>query len=401
MDIVSTVPSVTAVPDWQQATDGAVLRSRLLNRTYAMEGDGGTGEWPDWDGSNGCFRGDEGIEMSGQRCWDRGDGGQLGQRVGFIACPEHGLVGPGRGDDSRPDGPDWRVRMARILVAGSESGAGATTVAVGLASVVANAGQSVRVERLAGDDRASDDAEVFGELEVGAGSGDPLTVEQVTAKQVNGGGGVLILEGPAGADAGALASQLGARLVFVRPAGSDAPLPDGAPSGATVIETHAAHATAGAVPEDRALAAPRVAELIAASGAEVLTRSEAGERAVCDHLVVGAISHDPADDYFGRFERKAVVTRNGRVDLALAAMLTGTECLILSGGGAPSPYVLDRAAAGRETTLLLTSGTTVETMHDIEGCFGTSPFSGESKVARAGELLAAALDAETVSALIA
>jgi BioD-like phosphotransacetylase family protein len=281
--------------------------------------------------------------------------------------------------------------MARILVMGSESGAGATTVAVGLASVVAATGQSVRVERLGGDERATEDAEVFGELEVGSGSGDSLAVEQV-----GDGDGVLILEGPVGADASALASELGARLVFVRLAGSELE----APSGAIVIETHSWHAVVGALPEDRALAAPRVAELIAASGAEVLTRSEAGERAVCDHLVVGAISHDPADDYFSRFARKAVVTRNGRVDLALAAMLTGTECLILSGGGEPSPYVLDRAAANRETTLLMTSGTTVETVRDIEGCFGTSPFSGESKVARAGELMTAALDSETLISLI-
>jgi len=281
--------------------------------------------------------------------------------------------------------------MARILVAGSEQGAGATTVAVGLASVVAAAGHAVRVERLAGDERATEDAEVFGELEVGAGSGDPLSAEQVGDA-----GGLLILEAPAGSDASALASQLGAKLVFVRVAGSEAE----APSGATVIETHAAHAVAGSLPEDRALAAPRVAELIAASGAEVLSRSESGEREVCDHVVVGAISHDPADDYFGRFPRNAVVTRNGRVDLALAAMLTGTRCLILSGGGAPSPYILDRAAASRDTTLLLTPGTTVQTVHDIEGCFGSSPFSGESKVARAGELMASALDADAVAGLV-
>jgi hypothetical protein len=322
----------------------------------------------------------------------------MGQPVGFIAYPVHVVAGLGSGCNSGSnglDGLDGRVLMARILVVGSESGAGATTVAVGLASVVANAGQQVRVERLAGDERATEDSEVFGELVVGAGSGDPLTLEQV-----NDGGGVLILEAPAGADAGALASQLGARLVFVRLVGSGAAIPDGAPSGTTVIETHAVYAVSGTLPEDRVLAAPRVAELIAASGAEVLTRSEAGERAVCDHLVLGAISHDPADDYFARFPRKAVVTRNGRVDLALAAMLTGTECLILSGGGAPSPYILDRAAANRETTLLMTHGTTVETMRDIEGCFGTSPFSGESKVARVGELMAAALDADAVAALI-
>jgi hypothetical protein len=39
-------------------------------------------------------------------------------------------------------------------------------------------------------------------------------------------------------------------------------------------------------------------------------------------------------------------------------------------------------------------------VRDIEGCFGTSPFSGESKVARAGELMTAALDSETLISLI-
>ncbi len=281
--------------------------------------------------------------------------------------------------------------MSLILVAGHESGVGATTVAVGLASVIGGAGRAVRCERLAGDERAESDAEVFGELDVGSGSGEPLAAREAAA-----GHEVLILEAPGGSAAAELATELGAALVFVRLAGSAAEAPD----GATVIETRALRAGPGALPEDRTLAAPRVAELIAASGAEVLTRSETGDRAVCDHILVGAISHDPADDYFGRFPRNAVVTRNGRVDLALAAMLTGTECLILSGGGEPSAYLLDRAAASREVTLLVTGGTTVETVRDIEGCFGTSPFSGRSKVERAAELMATAIDRDTVRSLV-
>ena len=50
----------------------------------------------------------------------------------------------------------------------------------------------------------------------------------------------------------------------------------------------------------------------------------------------------------------------GTLDLALAAMLTRSECLILTGGHDPSPYILDRAASERETTLLLAPGGTVE-----------------------------------------
>jgi BioD-like phosphotransacetylase family protein len=284
--------------------------------------------------------------------------------------------------------------MALILVAGTEAGAGATTVAAGLAHRIAYAGHEVRVERLrdgSDDDRATADAEVFGSLEFAASSGVP-----VEATGPGDAAGNIILEAPTGADAAALATQLGAKLVFVTPAGSEA-----ATAGAAlVIETRARDARPGMLPEDRALAAPRVADLIAASKADVLSRSEEGDGAVCDYIVVGAISHDSADTYFERFPRSAVVTRSGRVDLALAAIAAGTECLILSGGGAPSPYILDRAAASRDTTLLVAPGDTPATVHAIEGTFGSAPFSGESKVERAGELMAAAVDDAALSALL-
>ncbi|MDA0353370.1 MAG: DRTGG domain-containing protein [Chloroflexi bacterium] len=288
--------------------------------------------------------------------------------------------------------------MALILVAATEPGAGATTVATGLAHRLAHAGHAVRVERLrdgTDDARALADAEVFGTLEFAASSGTPVEATGPGSPD-----GVVILEAPSGADAMALATQLGAKLVLVTPAGGTVggAATDGA---ALVIETRTRDARPGLLPEDRALAAPRVAELIAASGAEVLSRSERGDDAVCDYILVGAISHDAADTYFERFPRSAVVTRGGRVDLALAAIAARTECLILSGGGAPSPYILDRAAASRDTTLLLTRGDTPSTVHAIEGTFGTSPFAGESKVERAGELMRTTLDDAALQALIA
>ena len=285
-------------------------------------------------------------------------------------------------------------QMALILVAGTEPGAGATTVAAGLAHRIAAAGHPVRVERLrdgSDDDRAVEDAEAFGSLEFAASSGVP-----VEATGPGDASDHVILEAPAGADAAALAGQLGAKLVLVRPAGSDAPTA----GAALTLETRTRDARPGLLPEDRALAAPRVADLIAASNAEVLSRSEHGDAATCDHIVVGAISHDAADEYFQRFERSAVVTRNGRVDLALAAIAARTECLILSGGGAPSPYILDRAAASRDTTLLVAPGDTPSTVHAIEGTFGRAPFSGEAKIERAGELMAAAVDNATLEGLL-
>ena len=278
--------------------------------------------------------------------------------------------------------------MTLILVAGTAPSAGATTVAAGLAHRLAYAGHNVCVERLAGDIRASADAAVFAALEFADSTGAPIDAPTDTA------GAVTIVEVPAGGDAASLATRFGAKLVLV---GSSVD----APAGATVIINHAATTGMRAIGEDRLLAAPTVRQLIEASGAQVLTRSQAGEAAVCEHLIIGAISHDPADTYFNRFPRRAVIARAEKVDLALAALGTGSECLILTGGHEPSPYILDRAASERRTTLLVAPGGTVETMRDLEGTFGTASFSGEAKVDRIGGLMRVALDDATVAALLA
>lgn len=279
--------------------------------------------------------------------------------------------------------------MSRILVAGTEPNAGATTVAVGLAHRLAYAGRAVRLERLAGDARAEADAQTFSLLEFAHATGRPLDEAGMPADTT----AVTVIEAPAGADAAAIAQRLGARLVLVSTQTSTAP------AGATVILNRQRTAGPLALAEDRLLAAPTVGRLIEASGAQVLSRSEEGDAAICEHLVVAAISHDAADAYYHRFPRRAVVCRAERVDLAMAAMLTGSDVLVLTGGVEPSPYLLDRAAASRSTTLLLAPERTVETVRDIEGLFGSSPFSHEAKVERAGALLAAAVDDAALGSL--
>lgn len=279
--------------------------------------------------------------------------------------------------------------MSRILVAGAQPGAGSTTVAAGLGYRLALAGRAVRFVRLAGDARAEGDARTFATFEIADAAGVPMAEADLPADD----GTVTIIEAPAGADAAGLARRLGARLVLVgeQPVEQD---------GAVVLLNHQRYPGPNALPEDRLLAAPTVGQLIAASGATVLSRSEEGDAAVCQFLVVGAISHDSADTYFNRFPRRCVVARAEKVDLALAAMLTQSECLILTGGHEPSPYILDRAASTRETTLLLAPEGTVETLRDIEGTFGKSPFSHEAKLERISALLGDALDASTLASLV-
>ena len=280
--------------------------------------------------------------------------------------------------------------MPVIVVGGNELEAGVTTVATGLAHRLAYAGHRVRVERLDGDTRAGRDAAVFASLEFASSSGEPIDAPTIALSEEE----MTIVEAPAGADHARIARELGAALVLVDASG------DEGPPVATVIANHAAKGGALHIPEDRLLAAPTVGLLIEASGARVLARSVEGDDALCEHLVIGPISEDSNEPHFARFARKAVVTRAEKVDIALAALGTETRCLILTGGADPSPYLLDRIAAERSTTLLLAPGSTVQTVSDIQRTFGSSPFSGDEKVERAGQLMAASIDDAALAALL-
>lgn len=285
--------------------------------------------------------------------------------------------------------------MPLILVAGTEAGAGATTLAVGLAHRIAYAGHEVTLARIAGDGRAEGDAHLFATLDIAAASGEPVAEAALPGlAALAWAGGIVVAEVAAGVDAAALASRLGARLVLVGRAGTPVSV------GATFIVNHARTAGPLALAEDRLLAAPSVAQIIEASGATVLARSVAGDSAVLEHIVIGAISHDSDEPYFRRFPRKAVVTRSERVDIVLSALRTETECLVLTGGAEPSPYILDRVAAERSTTLLLAPHGTVETIREIEGTFGRAAFAGEAKVQRIGALIAEVIDDATLAQLI-
>ncbi|MGE0134295.1 MAG: DRTGG domain-containing protein [Dehalococcoidia bacterium] len=281
--------------------------------------------------------------------------------------------------------------MPVIVVSGSEAGAGATTVAAGLAHRLAYAGHRVRVERLAFGANAERDAATFGMLEFASSAGTPVQAGAISAAD-----DVTVIDASVSPDAGTIAGALGAVRVAVVLAGRS-----GGATGMTLaIENRAPAGGELRIAEDRLLAAPTVGTLIEASRARVLARSTEGERAICEHIVIGAISHDSDQPYFARFPRKVVVTRAEKVDIALSALRTDAECLILTGGSDPSPYVLDRVAASRGTTLLVAPEGTVETVRDIEGTFGRSAFSGDAKVERIGVLIASAVSDEALTRLL-
>jgi hypothetical protein len=282
--------------------------------------------------------------------------------------------------------------MSTLLVASSEPRVGRSLIAAAIAYRLGRSGTSVTLARLDGDDSARDDAATFAALGGIVAPDAPLTVDQVRSIA-----GDIVVEAPPGAIA-PLAASLDARVVVVALPGSaslDAPPERLAGS----IRTRVASADAAVVgkragviavlPEDRVLAAPSVADIAGALAATPLSRAD-GANSI-DRVMIGTIASDAATPYFAQRERTCVITRFDKTDIQLAALQTDLECLVITGGGEPSPYLLDRIRNGREdVTVLLTPASTVDAVRALEPLFAASRFSGEGKLARAVELLDAA-----------
>jgi hypothetical protein len=220
----------------------------------------------------------------------------------------------------------------------------------------------------------------------------PVTVGAIAAMS-----GDVVVEAPPGR-VDALVTQLKARVLTV--AGASSPelsVPEGSLAGAVITRVPAADVATvsrranvvAVLAEDSVLAAPSVADVAEALSARWLARPE--DTRTIDRVMIGTVASDAAGPYFGNRQRTCVVTRFDKTDIQLAALNTDIECMVLTGGGDPSPYLLDRVAGHRpDVALLLTDGSTVEAVHEIEPLFGRSRFDGDAKLQRAVELLDAA-----------
>lgn len=281
--------------------------------------------------------------------------------------------------------------MSVLVVGSSEARAGRSLVAAAIAYRLGRDGGAVTLARLAGDDGAEHDAATFASLDGIVAPTGPVQAADVASIS-----GDVVLEASPGA--AQLAAIPGARVIIV--AGPQSPAPDvppGAIAGTIVTRVPAASVATiskragvfAVLAEDRVLAAPSVSDIAATLGARHLV--ETGEPPSIDRVMIGTIASDAAEPYFGARERKCVITRYDKTDVQLAALLTDMQALVLTGGGQPSPYLIDRVRGTRDdVSVLLVDGDTVETMRAIEGLFGTSRFDGAGKLARAVALLDAA-----------
>ena len=280
--------------------------------------------------------------------------------------------------------------MSILIVASAEPRVGKSVIAAAIAWRMARDGRAVTLARLDGDDAATADAATFTNLDGLASPGAP-----VEASALAGVGEMadVIVEAPAGA-ATALAGQLGAKVLVVATATSPALNVGTTSVGTIVTRVPAAEVDALAsrerviavLPEDRVLAAPSVDDIASALNAKWL--AEAEPRGSIDRVMIGTIASDAGSPYFAARERKAVVTRYDKTDVQLAALLTDMELLVLTGGGEPSPYLIDRVRGTRDDlSVVLAEDDTVSAVRAIEGLYGASRFDGAGKMLRAAELL--------------
>jgi len=122
----------------------------------------------------------------------------------------------------------------------------------------------------------------------------------------------------------------------------------------------------GVIPKRVEIAAPTVAEFVDALGGEVLTAEDRLDLLI-EEVLVGAMTTESAFTYLRRSANKAVITGGDRADLALAALETGTSCLVLTGGLYPDVRVVARAEDKRIPIILVHYDTysTIERLQQV------------------------------------
>jgi len=276
-----------------------------------------------------------------------------------------------------------------LLVASSEPRVGRSVIAAALAYRLARDGAQVTLARLAGDESAASDAAAFGTIEELMAVETPVSADDVKSMP-----GDIVVEAPAGPVA-SLAEALGAQVLAV--AGATSP-PVDAPRdrliGTIVTRVPLADVTMlrgragvlGVLEEDRTLAAPSLDDIAEAVGGRWLHRRD--EPQSIARVMIGTVSSDSGSPYFANREKTCVITRFDKTDVQLAAIFTDLQCLVITAGGEPSPYLLDRVINRPDSvSVLLSDASTTDTMAMIEPLYGLSRFDGETKLLRMVDLL--------------
>ena len=321
--------------------------------------------------------------------------------------------------------------MSILYVVSDRPGAGKTAVCMGLTSLLRAQSKSVTVVKPVADDENDIDAAMYADLLGADTSGWPVAI----AENVSGGNldevsaiinglaadsDIVIVEGSnglAGTLGRIICDNVDAKVLVV--AEYDASLSQGvvlatgAPYGgrvmgyiinsvtqymgtdarANLVPQIAAQASArgarvlGLIPEDRRLLGVSVSQVAAHLDGEFISE-EIDEDALVEYLMVGGMSLDPGEYYYGIHDNRAAIVRGDRPDLQMSALGApgSTACLVATGGIMPIEYV--RYEAGlEETPIILVHTDTLDTMAKLDSLLDSSIFNHPGKLRRSVELL--------------
>ena len=150
----------------------------------------------------------------------------------------------------------------------------------------------------------------------------------------------------------------------------------------------------GLIPEDRCLLGVSVSQIAEHLSGEFISE-EVEEDALVEYLMVGGMSLDPGEYYYGIHENRAAIVRGDRPDLQMSALSAPgfTACLVATGGITPIEYVRYEAEQ-EETPIILVQSDTLDTMARLDSLLDSSSFSHPDKLRRCVELLEEHVDIE-------
>ena len=320
--------------------------------------------------------------------------------------------------------------MAILLVASQRLGAGKTSIAAGLATLIARAGASVSAcKPLSPAGRTDPDSVYFAGnfrggvsvtsteddagIDAAASAVRSLTgiSEHVVAEVPTSSGG----QGIASPVTQGLAERLSARVVAVF--GYDASLSavsissgvatlgdrlagvivNQAPRYRTqqVSDVLAEVAAAGvpviaALPEDRPMLSLTMTQLAQELGGRWELAPADGDGWI-DRFLIGGNIMDSGAGYFGRYSHQAVITRAERPDIQMASLMQDTRCLVLTGGSRPTEYIRVEARK-REVPVLLVDQGTAATADAVGGLLDVAVPHQPHKAERMADLLEGRVD---------
>ncbi len=114
--------------------------------------------------------------------------------------------------------------------------------------------------------------------------------------------------------------------------------------------------------------------------------------------MIGANLLDSGPNYFGRYSNQAVITRGGRPDIQMAAMLEATKLMILTEGIEPVDYIKAEASIWN-LPMLLVPENTAATTDKLAALTSQGTIHARSKIQRFSEIVSQHLDRNALESL--